>query len=117
MEPSRPDAFFGAKTLGRTLTTRKLSSTAQILTGTGVKVGSGLKTAENPENAISGAAAPEADNVTEFIEGFREKDASDFTELPNPNNMGLKEGKQYGMVVGRHPNERKVQARQTEEGG
>ena len=64
--------------------------------------------AENPENDISGAAAPEVDNVTEFIEGFRERDANDFTVPPDPNNMGLKEGKQYEMVVGRHPNERDV---------
>ena len=69
-----------------------------------------MKSAENPENDISGATAPEVDNVTEFIEGFREKDANDFTVLPDPNNMGLKEGKQYEMVVGRHahPNEREV---------
>ena len=46
--------------------------------------------------------------MTEFTEGFRERDANDVTVPPDPNNMGLKEGKQYEMVVGRHPNEREV---------
>ena len=46
--------------------------------------------------------------MTEFIEGFREKYANDFTVLTDPNNMGLKEGNQYELVVGRHPNEREV---------
>ena len=46
--------------------------------------------------------------MTDFTESFRERDANDFTVPPDPNNMGLKEGKQYEMVVGRHPNEREV---------
>ena len=46
--------------------------------------------------------------MTDFTESFRERDANDFTVPPDPDNMGLKEGKQYEMVVGRHPNEREV---------
>ena len=88
--------------MGETVATRKLPYTAGVSPGTGVKVRSGLNSAENPENEILGTTAPEADNVTEFIEGFRERDANEFTVLPGPNSMGLKEGKQYEMVVGRH---------------
>jgi hypothetical protein len=58
---------------------------------------------KKPENAISGDAAPEVDNVTDFTEGFRERDANNFTVPTDPKNMGLKDGKQYEMVVGRHP--------------
>ena len=46
--------------------------------------------------------------MADFNESFRERDANDFTVPSDPNNMGLKEGKQYEMVVGRHPNEREV---------
>ena len=94
---SGPDASFGVKTSEGTCSDQKFTEGPP-----GQKLGE----AENPEIAISGAATPE------FAEGFRERDAidhaNDFTVPPDPNNMGLKEGNQYEMVVGRHPNEREV---------
>ena len=84
----------------------------QKLSPTGLTADSGPSDCElvykTPENDILGDAAPEVDNVTDFTESFRERDANDFTVPPDPENMGLKEGKQYEMVVGRHPNEREV---------
>ena len=105
MESSQPDGYLSVKTSTGLLQDQKLSDTAQ---GTVGSVNSGLKSAENLETAILGAAGPAADNVTEFKESFRERDGNDFTVLPDPNNMGLEKGKQYEMVVGRHPDEREV---------
>ena len=83
-----PDASFGARKLGRLSSTRKLFSAVRGDASDHELV---YKTAKNPEHAISGAATPEVDNVTEFTEGFREEDASDVTVPPYPNNMELKE--------------------------
>ena len=86
--PGQPSSF-GVRKSERMSTKQKLA----LSPGT---VSSGASDQElvykTPENAISGDAAPEVDNVTDFTESFRERDANDFTVPTDPNNMGLKEG-------------------------
>ena len=105
VDPKSPElpGSFGVRKSERMSTTQKTA----LSPGTAASGASDHELVyKTPENAILGSAAPEADNVTDFTESFRERDANDFTVPPDPNNMGLKEGKQYEMVVGRHPNER-----------
>ena len=81
---SGPDASIGAKTSDSNCSDQKFTTrTAGDARHQELALVYGPS--ENPETAILDAATPEVANMTEFTEGFWERDANDFAVPPEPN--------------------------------